>query len=80
MTIAGSLSNLEGDFYVLLVAWEEISQSNATFKVYWNPLINFVWWGGAILMIGTAVAAWPQPDKKREARRMQATQGVQVQA
>jgi len=59
MTIAGSYSTLENDFYVLLVGWEEASARSATFKIYINPLINLVWWGGLILIIGTFIAAWP---------------------
>ncbi|MBZ0290630.1 MAG: cytochrome c biogenesis protein CcsA, partial [Anaerolineae bacterium] len=59
MTIAGSYSTIEGDFYVLLVGWEPVSASTATFKIYVNPLINLVWWGGLVLIIGTLVAAWP---------------------
>ena len=59
MTIAGSYSTLENDFYVLLVGWEPVGQNAATFKVYINPLINLIWWGGMILIIGTVMAAWP---------------------
>lgn len=59
MTIAGAHSTLENDFYVLLVGWEQINAGQATFKVYINPLINLVWWGGLILILGTLVAAWP---------------------
>ncbi len=59
MTIAGSYSTLEADFYVLLVGWENVSEGSATFKVYINPLINLVWWGGLVLMLGTFIAAWP---------------------
>jgi cytochrome c-type biogenesis protein CcmF len=59
MTIAGSYSTVEGDFYVILVGWETISAQTATFKIYINPLINLVWWGGIVLMIGTFIAAWP---------------------
>jgi cytochrome c-type biogenesis protein CcmF len=56
MNIAGAHSSLEADFYVLLVGWDA---NGATFKVYVNPLINLVWWGGLILILGTLVAAWP---------------------
>ncbi|MBL8118513.1 MAG: heme lyase CcmF/NrfE family subunit [Anaerolineae bacterium] len=59
MTIAGSYSTLEADFYVLLVGWERATASSATFKVYINPLVNLVWWGGLVLILGTLVAAWP---------------------
>jgi cytochrome c-type biogenesis protein CcmF len=69
MTIAGTHSTLEGDFYVLLVSWNEITAQNATFKVYINPLINLVWWGGIVLIIGTVVAAWPhEPEPVVQAR------------
>lgn len=57
-TIAAAHSTLENDFYVLLVSWEPMSASSATFKVYINPLINLVWWGGVILIVGTVIAAW----------------------
>ena len=60
MTIAGAYSTLENDFYVLLVDWEEIRTHAATFKVYVNPLINLVWWGGLILIFGTLITAWPR--------------------
>ncbi|RMF76821.1 MAG: heme lyase CcmF/NrfE family subunit [Chloroflexi bacterium] len=59
MTIAGAYSTIENDFYVLLVGWEEINANNATFKVYINPLVNLVWWGGIVLILGTFIAAWP---------------------
>ncbi len=59
MTIAGATSPFPGvdDFYVLLSGWSE-DGSTATFKVYFNPLINLVWWGGLLLIAGTLVAAW----------------------
>lgn len=60
MTIAGAHSTLEDDFYVILVGWEQLNASSATFKVYVNPLINLVWWGGLILMAGTLIAVWPK--------------------
>lgn len=59
MTIAGSYSTAEADYYVLLVGWEETSAQSATFKVYINPLINLVWWGGVILILGTLIGTWP---------------------
>ncbi len=80
MTIAGTYSTLENDFYVLLVAWEEISQAGATFKVYLNPLVNLVWGGGLILMLGTAVAAWPEPDRTRAARQVSVAERKPLEA
>lgn len=72
MTIAGAHSTLENDFYVLLVGWEEISSQRATFKVYINPLINLIWWGGIVLIIGTLAASYPHavlPVRIRETMR-----------
>jgi cytochrome c-type biogenesis protein CcmF len=60
MTIAGAHSTIENDFYVLLVNWEPINQNEATFKVYINPLINLIWWGGFVLILGTVLAVWPR--------------------
>jgi cytochrome c-type biogenesis protein CcmF len=68
-TIAGIYSTLENDFYVILVGWNEVDASSATFKVFINPLINLVWWGGIILIIGTFVAAWPNEPSVVEMQR-----------
>jgi cytochrome c-type biogenesis protein CcmF len=66
MSIPGKYSNLVGDdFYVLLVTWEQIGLGGATFKVYYNPLVNWVWGGGFVFMLGTLIAAWPNPREQR---------------
>ena len=57
MTIAGAHSTLENDFYVLLIGGDS---ERATFRIYINPLVNLVWWGGILLIIGTLVAAYPK--------------------
>ncbi|MBK8135612.1 MAG: heme lyase CcmF/NrfE family subunit [Chloroflexi bacterium] len=59
MTIAAAHSTLENDVYLLLIDWDEISQNSATFKMYINPLINLVWWGSLILILGTLIAVYP---------------------
>jgi cytochrome c-type biogenesis protein CcmF len=69
MTIPGVRSTLEDDFYVLLVGWQPIAAGGATFKVYHNPLVNFVWLGGFVFIVGTIVAAWPEPDPEVVRRR-----------
>jgi len=58
MTIAGAYSTLEADYYVLLSGWVDFGRL-ATFKVYLNPLVNLIWWGSLILILGTFIAAWP---------------------
>ncbi len=78
MTIPGVRSTLEDDFYVLLVDWQEISTQEATFKIYHNPLVNWVWLGGFVFIFGTLVAAWPHDDGEPEA--MPAPRGAMVKA
>ncbi len=72
MTIPAVRSTLEDDFYVLLVSWEPVAQTGATFKIYHNPLVNFVWLGGGVFILGTLVAAWPDPEPEAQRRRSMA--------
>jgi cytochrome c-type biogenesis protein CcmF len=71
MTIPGVRSTWDQDLYLLLVDWQPISTDFATFKVYNNPLINWLWTGGLVFIIGTLVAAWPmhEPEPARERAR-----------
>ena len=62
MTIPGVRSTLQDDFYVLLVDWQPISTVGATFKIYHNPLVNWLWFGSFIFIFGTFIAAWPDQD------------------
>ena len=71
MTIPGVRSSMEDDFYVLLVDWQPVSTAGATFKVYHNPLVNWLWLGGFVFILGTLVAAWPDKDPEQEALRSQ---------
>ncbi len=66
MKIAGAHSTLENDFYVLLMGGD---RERATFRIYINPLVNLVWWGGILLVIGTAIAAYPKIMPARAPRK-----------
>ena len=70
MTIPGVRSTWEDDFYVLLVDWQPVSTVGATFRVYHNPLVNWMWTGGIIFILGTLVAAWPDRDPEPAAVRI----------
>ncbi len=63
MTIPGVRSTMEDDFYAILVDWEEISTNSATFKIYHNPLVNWLWIGSIVFILGTFVAAWPTKEE-----------------
>ena len=54
------------DFYVILVGSAE--DQSAKFQIYINPLINFVWLGAVVLVIGALWAMWPTPRDRRLAR------------
>jgi cytochrome c-type biogenesis protein CcmF len=64
MTIPSARSTITEDFYVILVNWEPASADAATFRIFLNPLINWVWAGGVIFVIGTLIAAWPDREKE----------------
>jgi cytochrome c-type biogenesis protein CcmF len=63
MTIPGMRSTLADDLYVILVDWQPISAIGATFKVYHNPLVNWLWIGSLVFVFGTLVAAWPEKEQ-----------------
>ena len=66
MSIPGQYSTLRDDLYVLLVDWEPISSTSATFKIYVNPLVNWLWIGAVTFLLGLAFAAWPDRDPADE--------------
>ena len=76
MTIPGVRSTLEDDFYVILVGWEPIASQGATFKVYHNPLVNFLWLGGIVFILGTIVAAWPDREAAYGRRKAPASRAT----
>lgn len=65
MTIPSKRSTLADDLYVILGGWEGNGET-ATFKAYINPLINWLWIGGFVLIIGSLVAGWPNPQESDE--------------
>jgi cytochrome c-type biogenesis protein CcmF len=64
MTIAGVRSTLADDLYVVLVNWENVSTAQAPFKVYHNPLVNWLWIGSLMFILGFLVAAWPEREEE----------------
>jgi cytochrome c-type biogenesis protein CcmF len=64
VTVPGVRSTLIDDFYVILVDWKEVSEDGATFKVYHNPLVKWLWIGTGIFILGIIAASWPVPRKE----------------
>jgi|CXWL01.1.fsa_nt_gi cytochrome c-type biogenesis protein CcmF len=66
MTIPGNRSTLRDDLYILLVDWQPVSSIGATFKIYVNPLVNWLWIGSLLFLLGVIFAAWPDNDPAEE--------------
>ncbi len=56
-------SGLRHDLYLVLAGWN--AEQTATFKAYLNPLVKWIWIGGGVLALGTALAMFP--DRRRSA-------------
>ncbi|MEW6085950.1 MAG: heme lyase CcmF/NrfE family subunit [Chloroflexota bacterium] len=69
MTIPGQRATMKDDLYILLVNWEPASATGATFKIYVNPLVNWLWMGSLLFLLGIVIAAWPDKDPERVAVR-----------
>ena len=69
MTIPGQRSTMRDDLYVLLVDWEPASPTGATFKIYVNPLVNWLWLGSLLFLAGIVIAAWPEREFESAAVR-----------
>lgn len=62
VTIPGVRSTLVDDFYTILVDWKEVTSEGATFKVYHNPLVQWLWIGAWVIIVGVVVSS--VPDRK----------------
>ncbi len=54
-------STLLEDLYVILIGWDE--DGTTAFKVLVNPLVNWIWIGGVVFVIGGLIAFWPDRRK-----------------
>ena len=55
-TVPAIRHTLMGDLYVVVAGWEE---GRAAVKVYAEPLVNWLWIGGLVFVLGTVLALWP---------------------
>lgn len=56
-TIADITGSFNEEVYVILGGWENAGAS-ASFQVYLNPMINWIWLGGVVLILGFLLAFW----------------------
>jgi cytochrome c-type biogenesis protein CcmF len=52
-------SGLRHDVYVVLAGWDNQESGIATFKIYLNPLVKWIWIGGFVLLLGTIICLFP---------------------
>jgi cytochrome c-type biogenesis protein CcmF len=60
-SIPSVYSTLREDLYVILTNIE--ADGSATFKVYRNPLVNWIWIGSYVFLLGAVVVMWPHPQR-----------------
>jgi cytochrome c-type biogenesis protein CcmF len=60
-------TSLFEDLYVILAGFEP--SRLATFRVFINPLVAWLWIGGLVMVVGTIIAIWPERRLPQPARR-----------
>ncbi len=60
-------TSLFEDLYVILAGFEP--SRIATFKVFVNPLVSWLWIGGLVIVLGTVIAIWPERGSPQLIRR-----------
>jgi cytochrome c-type biogenesis protein CcmF len=69
--------SLTEDLYVVLAGLED-EGNLAVFQVFVNPLVNWIWLGGALLLLGTVVTVWPSTAERKAAEaRARARERIQ---
>ena len=60
----GVKSTLALDLYAILVDWQPETPDQATFRVFLNPLVNWLWIGVGVLSLGAVIAVLPSSERK----------------
>ncbi len=49
------------DLYAVLIGWQP-GGGLASFQIYVNPMVSWIWLGGMLLILGTAWSLWPRRE------------------
>lgn len=74
-TEVGLYSTLKEDLYVILASWER--DGSATFKVFVNPLVGWLWIGGYVVVFGAMFALWPGKGSQAGSKYIRIVQTVE---
>ncbi len=61
-TLPAVASSLREDLYVILAGLEP--DRSASYNVYVNPLVNWIWIGGFVFILGNTLILWPLPERR----------------
>lgn len=62
-TEVGILQTAKQDTYIVLAG--ESGEETAELRISFNPLVFWVWFGGAVMAIGGLIVMWPAAEKRR---------------
>ena len=57
-------STYKDDLYVILSSFN--ADGSATIRAMINPMVNWIWAGGIVLLLGAIVTMWPSGRKSRQ--------------
>lgn len=63
VSVPSIYSTWREDIYLVLAAVER--DGSATLKLYRNPLVNWVWFGGVTFVLGAVLVMWPMAKPRR---------------
>jgi len=76
MTEVGLRPGPVEDIYVVLAGFDNMG-ATASFKVYINPLMSWMWIGAIVMILGVLVSAWPRRSPATSDARARVPEGVQ---
>jgi len=57
-------STYKDDLYIILSSFN--TDGSATIRAMINPMVNWIWAGGFVLLLGAIVTIWPSGKKTRQ--------------
>jgi cytochrome c-type biogenesis protein CcmF len=71
------LTTPRDDLYVVLSGWQ--ADGSASFFIFVNPLVVWLWIGGVVLLLGSLVTLWPEAEPSHVRVARPTLEGVRVE-